>query len=299
MTEARKGVLAIACAATVWGLSGIFYHALSVVPPVELLCHRTLWSVVFFGAVLVVQRRGAEVRALLGRRRVLGVLAASAVLIAVNWLGFIWAVQNGQALEASLGYYIFPLFAVALGYLVLGERFTRLQSLAIGLAVLAVVVLTVGLGVAPWLALMLAATFASYGLIKQGVALGPVISVFVEMLILTPLALVWLWGVHEFGWTDIGGRVGGVFGHDPVASVMLALSGPLTGGPLILFSFAARRIPYATVGLVQYLNPTLQFAAAVLVLGERFTVWHAIAFPLIWVGLALYSWEGWRRAGAG
>ena len=207
--------------------------------------------------------------------------------------------QNGQALEASLGYYIFPLFAVALGYLVLGERFTRLQSLAIGLAVLAVVVLTVGLGVAPWLALMLAATFASYGLIKQGVALGPVISVFVEMLILTPLALVWLWGVHEFGWTDIGGRVGGVFGHDPVASVMLALSGPLTGGPLILFSFAARRIPYATVGLVQYLNPTLQFAAAVLVLGERFTVWHAIAFPLIWVGLALYSWEGWRRAGAG
>jgi len=299
MTEARKGVLAIACAATVWGLSGIFYHALSVVPPVELLCHRTLWSVVFFGAVLVVQRRGAEVRGLLGRRRVLGVLAASAVLIAVNWLGFIWAVQNGQALEASLGYYIFPLFAVALGYLVLGERFTRLQSLAIGLAVLAVVVLTVGLGVAPWLALMLAATFASYGLIKQGVALGPVISVFVEMLILTPLALVWLWGIHEFGWTDIGGRVGGVFGHDPVASVMLALSGPLTGGPLILFSFAARRIPYATVGLVQYLNPTLQFAAAVLVLGERFTVWHAIAFPLIWVGLALYSWEGWRRAGTG
>ena len=121
------------------------------------------------------------------------------------------------------------------------------------------------------------------------------ISVFVETLLLAPLALVWLWGMHRGAWTDLGGRSGGLFGHDLATSAMLAFSGPLTGTPLMLFSYAARRIPYATLGLVQYLNPTLQFLVAVAVFGEPFTRWHAIAFPLIWGGLALYSWDSWRQ----
>ena len=229
MTEVGKGVLAIAGAATIWGLSGIYYKALSAVPPLEVLSHRTLWSVVFFLIVLAVQGRMDEAVALLGRPRAWAPLVASAIMIALNWLLFIAAVQQGRALEASLGYYIFPLLAVSLGFLVLGERFTPVQSLAIGLAAVAVVVLTVGKGVAPWTALAIAGTFAAYGLIKNRVRMGPVVSVFVETLLLAPLALVWLWGMHTGAWTDIGGRSGGMFGRDWGTSAMLALSGPLTG----------------------------------------------------------------------
>jgi chloramphenicol-sensitive protein RarD len=283
MTEARKGVLAIVAAATIWGLSGIYYKALAAVPPLEVLSHRTLWSTVFFLGVLAAQGRVREAAGLLARPREWAPLVASAAMIAVNWLLFIAAVQQGRALEASLGYYIFPLLAVALGFLVLGERFTARQSAAIGLAAVAVVVLALGQGAAPWTALALAGSFGAYGLVKNRVRVGPVMSVFLETLLIAPLALLWL--------AALGG---GAFGRDWGTSLMLAFSGPLTGGPLMLFSFAARRIPYATVGLVQYLNPTLQFAVAVALFGEPFSVWHAVAFGLIWAGLALYSWGSWR-----
>lgn len=295
MSEARKGVLAMIAVAVIWGLSSIYYHALSAVPPLEVLSHRTIWSVCFLGAVLAAQRRLVEIRDVLLHPRLLLLLTVSAVTIAANWLLFIDAVQTGRALAASLGYYIFPLVAVMLGYLVLGERFTRIQSVAIGLAALAVVILTLGLGVAPWTALLIAGTFGIYGLVKKRVRVGPVASVLAETLLLTPLALVWLWGMHVGHWTDLGGRTGGLFGHDAWTTVGLVLTGPLTGGPLMLFSYAARRIPYSTLGLVQYLNPTLQFLVAVAVFGEPFTRWHAIAFPLIWTGLALYSLEAWRQ----
>lgn len=295
MSEARKGVLAMIAVATIWGLSSIYYHALQAVPPLEILSHRTLWSVVFLGAVLALQHRMSEIRAVLARPRLIGLLCISAVTIGANWLLFIDAVQTGRALASSLGYYIFPLFAVMLGYLVLGERFSRVQSIAIGLAALAVIILTLGLGVAPWTALAIAGTFGIYGLVKKRLPVGPVASVLVETLILAPAALVWLWGMHFAHWTDLGGRSGGLFGHDALTTLGLVLTGPLTGGPLILFSYAAQRIPYSTLGLVQYLNPTLQFLVAVLVFGEPFTHWHAIAFPLIWTALALYSLEAWRQ----
>lgn len=295
MTEARKGVLAIVGAATIWGLSTIYYRALSGVPPFEVLSHRTLWSAAFLGGVLLVQRRADEVRALFAQPRRLELLVASAIMVSTNWLCFIWAVQNGRALESSLGYYIFPLFAVALGYLLLGERFTRLQSRAIGLAALAVAALTWGLGVPPWLALLIAASFALYGYIKSQVPFGSALTVFVETLLLAPFAIAWLWGIAALGWTDFGGRGGSHFGQDGFTTALLVLSGPMTGVPLILFSYAARRIPYATLGLIQYLNPTLQFVVAVALFGEPFTPWHGLAFPLIWAGLALYSWGAWRQ----
>ena len=295
MSEGRKGVLAMVAATPVWGLSGLYFKALAAVPPLEMLSHRTLWSVVFLGTVLLVQRDGRALAALFRKPRLVGLLAVSAALIAANWLLFIHSVQTGQALEASLGYYVFPLCAVALGYLVLGERFTPVQRLAIGLAVTAVVVLAAGLGAAPWIALTLAATFSLYGLIKARIPRGSLLTVLVETLLLAPLALVWLWGVHRLGWHDIDGRAGGLFGSGLRTSLLLLCSGLLTGGPLLLFSYAAQRLPYATVGLLQYLNPTLQFAVAVAVFGEPFTPWHAFAFALIWTGLALYSWESLRR----
>lgn len=295
MTDGLKGVAAMATAATIWGLSGIFYRALSAVPPIEVLCHRTIWSVVFFGLVLGLQGRGTEIREALAQRRTWTTLGLSALLISTNWLGFIYAVQNGFALEASLGYYIFPLVAVALGCIVFGERFRPVQIVAIGLATLAVLTQALGLGHVPWLALLLAGTFGLYGLIKKRLRLGPTVSVFIETLILLPAALAFLAGIKAGLWTDLGGRTAGLLGNDVGTAALLILSGPLTAVPLMLFSRAARLISYASLGLVQYLNPTLQFAVAVLVFGEPFTRWDAIAFPLIWTGLALYSWEVWRQ----
>jgi chloramphenicol-sensitive protein RarD len=298
MTEARKGVLAMVVTATIWGLSGLYYKALQAVPPVEVLCHRTLWTVVFLGVLIAAQGRTGEAWRLLARPRAWAPLLVSAATIAANWLLFIAAVQQGRALEASLGYYIFPLLAVALGFAFLGERFSPAQAVAIAMAAAAVLVLTIGHGAAPWTAILIASTFAAYGLVKKRVLLGPMMSVFVETVILAPLALLWLWGLHSGHWTDLGGRPGGYFGHGLWVSAMLAFSGVITGGPLILFAYAARRIPYATLGLVQYLNPTLQFLVAVAACGEPFTRWHAVAFPLIWGGLAIYSWASWRQASA-
>jgi chloramphenicol-sensitive protein RarD len=295
MTEAPRGVLAMAAAASIWGLSSMYYKALSHVPPLELLSHRSLWSMAFFGIILMLQGRADDIRSALRDPVALRTLAISAAMISSNWFGFIYAVQFGQALEASLGYYIYPLLAVLVGYAVLKERFSRLQSLAIALAAAAVLILAAGLGTPPWIALWLAGTMPVYGLLKKRLALGPVLSVFLETLLLAPIALAWLFGVHMLDWPDVGGEAGGVFGRAWPTSLMLMASGPLTGGPLVLMSYAARRIGYGTLGLVQYLNPTLQFSVAVAVFGEPFTRWHALAFPLIWTGLALYSWESWRQ----
>ena len=295
MSNTRRGVLAMIVASVIWALSTFYYKGLSEVPPLEMLSHRLVWTVVFFALVLAAQGRAGEIGQLLARPREWRVLTVSAVTIAVNWLVFIHAVQAGHALEASLGYYVFPLFAIALGYLFLGEHYSRVQAVAIGLAAVAVLVLGIGLGTPPWAALILASSFAAYGLVKGQVRVGPVASVFIETLLLAPFALVFLWGASGGLWPDLDGRYGGIFGRDFGTSLLLVLAGPLTGVPLVLFSYAARRIPYSTVGLIQYLNPTIQFAIAVFAFGEPFTLWHAIAFPLIWAGLALYSWDTWRR----
>lgn len=293
MGEAQKGVLAMLAACCIWGLSGLYYKLVAHVPPLEVLSHRTLWSLVFFGIVLLFQRRFGQLGAAF--RHASGRVFLAAILISTNWFFFIWSVQSGHAVQASLGYYIFPLVAVMIGFLLLGERLTRGKWLAVALAGVAVAVLTWGLGVAPWISLVLAFTFGFYGLLKKGSAAGPVVSVTAEVLLLAPLALIWLWGVHTQGWSGLVGRAGGVFGHDLRDSLILMLSGPLTGGPLILFSYASRRVSLASIGLVQYVNPTLQFLVAVLAFREPFTGWHAAAFGLIWLALAIYSLESLRQ----
>ena len=295
MSDAAKGVLAMVAACTVWGLSALYYKLVAHVPPLEVLAHRTIWSAAFFGIALAVQGRLAEIAAVFAGRRVLLIVAASGLLISINWLVFIHSVQVGRAVEASLGYYIFPLVAVILGRLVLGERLSPVRWAAVVLAALAVGVLTWGLGVAPWISLVLAGSFGLYGLLKQRVPVGPVVSVTTEVLLIAPLALTWLWGRHAGYWDDPTGRAGAVFADGWRDSLLLAFSGVLTGGPLILFSYASKRLNYATQGLVQYVNPTLQFLVATLIFAEPFTRWHAMAFPLIWLALALYSLEALRR----
>lgn len=288
MSEAGKGILAIVGACTIWGLATLYYKAMAHVPPLEVLAHRTVWTLVFFGVLLAVQGRFGAVPALL-RGRLRGRVVLAAGIVAVNWGLFIWAIQAGHAVEASLGYYIFPLVTVCLGVLVLGERLSRGQGVAVGLACGAVLVLTWGLGVAPWVALALAFSFAPYMLIKKQLDAPVAVSVTAEVLLLLPLAVLWL------GLAQGGVVAGGWFGADAFTTWMLPLSGLITGGPLILFSWGAQRVRLSTLGLVQYLNPTLQALSAVLVFREPFTGWHAAAFAMIWGALALYSLEGWRQ----
>lgn len=280
LTPGAKGILALIGACTIWGLSPLYYHLLADVPPLEVLCYRTIWSLVFFAGLLALQGRLGQVGAALSHGRTLAVIVAAAVMISLNWFGFIYSISLGNALEASLGYYMFPLVAVVLGWFVFRESLSVAQIGAVLLAAAAVVLLTAGLGVAPWIALGLAGTFGAYGVLKKGLDLGGVVSVTAEVAVLAPLALLWLIfrgteiGDHPVNWSDMA---------------LLTLSGILTGLPLILFSYATRRVRLSTVGLVQYLNPTLQFVGAVLFFGNQLTVWHSIAFPMIWTALALYS----------
>ncbi len=298
MKTPPSGILAILAASTIWGLSGLFYKALAHVPPMEVLAHRTLWSLLLFAIILGVRGRLGAVLTVLKTPRTVAALALAALMISLNWGGYITSIQFNYALEASLGYYFFPLMVVLLGALFLGERFSLGQGLALGLMALAVLVLTFGLGTPPWIALFLASTFGIYALIKKQVDAGPMVSVFVEVLILAPIAAIWLFGAHRYGWATVA-RPSGWFGSSWQDSILLVLTGPMTAGPLILFSYAAQRVRLSTVGLIQYLNPSLQFAVAAVVFAEPVTRWHAMALPLIWAALALYYFETKRREASG
>lgn len=293
MTEAAKGVLAIVAACVIWGFATLYYKAMSHVPPLEVLAHRGVWTLVFFGLVLWLQGRWGEVWALLaGPDR--GRVAFISAIVALNWGLFIYAIQAGFAVEASLGYYILPLVTVVMGVVILGESLSLFQGLAVALAAMAVAVLTWGLGVAPWMALALAFSFAPYLLVKKQMKAAAVVSVTAEVLLILPFALIWLWGAHVEGWQAFG-RAGGLFGADLYSTLMLPVTGLITGLPLVLFSWGAQRVRLSTLGLVQYLNPSLQAVSAVLVMGEPFTRWHGLAFAMIWAGLAVYSAEAWRH----
>lgn len=285
MTQTVKGVLAIAAAASIWGLSSIYYKLVAHVPPLEVLAHRTLWSFVFFALILTLQGRIATLWSLLASRQVVQV-ALAAIMISINWFFFIFSVQTGRALGASLGYYIFPLVAVLLGVVIFRERVGMLRGVAVGLALAAVLILTVGLGVAPWISLVLAFSFGFYGVVKKGLDAGPVASVTGEVALLAPLALGWL----AWLWSR-----GAAIGTSAPDLALLMFSGFLTGLPLILFSYAARRLSFGFLGLMQYINPTLQFLVAAFIFGEMVTRWHLVALPLIWTALAIYSVATFRQ----
>ncbi|MGP6085392.1 EamA family transporter RarD [Antarctobacter jejuensis] len=281
MSPTTKGILLMIGACTIWGLSPIYYKLLVHVPPLELLAHRTVWSFVVFAGLLAVQGRLGQLRGVVGRIRPLVITAIAALMVTANWFLFILSVQIGQVRETSLGYYTVPLVAVLLGVVVLRERLSALQWVAVGLAALAVAQLTWGLGTAPWIALILAVTFGIYGLVKKRLSAGAVVTVTAEVLLLAPLGLLWL--------VTLEAQDKAVFGDDLYTSALLIFSGFLTALPLILFSAAAQRVSMSTLGLLQYVNPTLQFFCAVVLFGEPLTPWHITAFVLIWIALALYS----------
>lgn len=293
MPKAQQGVAAVVLGCVIWGFAPIYYKTMAQVPPLEMLSHRGLWTLALFAAILWGQGRLAEVGALL-RGPQAGRVVLAGGIIALNWGIFIWAIQAGHAVESSLGYYILPLVSVVMGVALLGERLAGLQGLAVMLAAAAVGVLTWGLGVAPWIALALAFSFAPYLLIKKAMQASALVSVTAEVLVIAPFALALLVAVHWGGWQEFG-RSGGFFGRDLYNSLMLPVTGLISGIPLMLFSWGAQRVRLSTLGLVQYLNPSLQAFSAVVIMAEPFTRWHGVAFAMIWAALAVYSAAGLRQ----
>lgn len=269
-----------------WGLMPLYFRLIGGVPATQVLAHRVLWSVALLLIVVAALRRFGAIRAA-ATPRVLGALAASAVLIAVNWLVYIWAVQHAHVLEASLGYYINPLVNVALGVLVLGERVRPVQGAAVALAAAGVGVMALG-GGALWISLTLAMSFGFYGLIRKLVAIDALGGLLVETAVLAPLAALVLARAAAAG--------EGAFGADPRLDALLVASGVITAVPLLLFAAAARRLRYATVGLLQYIGPTIQFGLAITLFGEPLRTVHLWTFGLIWTGCAIYAWDTLRAS---
>jgi chloramphenicol-sensitive protein RarD len=267
----------------------LVFHHLGDVAPLEVLAHRIVWSL---AVVLVLLRwRGPHgwVRPLLERPRELGRLASASVLVATNWLVYIWAVDHDHVVEAALGYYINPLLTVGLGVVLLGERLRRPQVVALSFGVASVVVLTAALGRPPWIALVLAASFGGYGFQKKAVTLPATASLAVETALLAPLALVGLVIAETRGTAAFGD---GSVGRD----VVLASLGIVTAVPLLLFGVAAQRIPLSLLGLLQYLTPTGQLLCGVLVLGESLTTERLVGFVLVWIALTVLAIDAWATA---
>lgn len=281
--RAARGVALGLAAYLVWGFFPIYFKQLAAVPPFEVLCHRIVWSVAFLLPLCALCGKGGELRTVLGDRRSLGLLAVTTLLIAGNWLVFIFAVTSGRILESSLGYFINPLVNALLGRLFLGERMRRAQRLAILLAAGGVLLRTAQVGAPPWIALFLAFSFGLYGLLrKRAGAIDPIVGLTVETALLAlPAVAVLLFGLAH-------GR-GALPATDPSVNLLLPLSGAVTAIPLILFAAAAQRLRLTTVGFLQYITPTLHLLIAVLLYGEPFTLASLGAFALIWGGIALYT----------
>lgn len=285
----RRGYILGLTAYITWGLFPLYFKAIAAVPSVEIIVQRVLWSALCGSILLMLWKHPGWWQELRNNPRRLAVLTLSGSLIAVNWLTYVWAINNGRMLEASLGYYINPLVNVLLGMLLLGERLRRLQWLAVGLAVVGVAQQVWQVGSLPWVSLVLALTFAFYGLIRKQAPVAALPGLVVETWLLVPVALGWMlfnpsavsaqsefWATPEAWW--------------------LAATGPVTVLPLICFNAAARHLPYTTLGFLQYVAPTLVLGLAVWVFGEQLSSTTLLAFGFIWAGLAVYSVDIWLRS---
>jgi chloramphenicol-sensitive protein RarD len=278
----KKGVLAGLGAYLMWGLFPLYWKWLQTVPALQILGHRMVWSLIFVAGVLALQRDRDWLRSVLRQRKTLLVYTLAAVLLSCNWFIYIWAVNAGFIVETSLGYFINPLVNVLLGVIFFKEKLRRAQSGAAILAGAGVLYLTFDYGRLPWIALALAFSFASYGLLKKTAPLNATRSFTIETMVMFLPAAVYL-AVQEFNGT-------GAFGHQGwLVTLLLVLAGPVTSIPLILFGIAARRIPLSMIGFLQYLAPTLQFLIGVFIFYESFPPSRLLGFSLIWAALLIYS----------
>jgi chloramphenicol-sensitive protein RarD len=280
MSNERRGTLLGLASYVMWGMFPLYWPLLEPGGALEILGHRILWSLVFVVLVLVAARRG--VRDLPQDRRARGLLAIASALIGVNWGVFIWAVNHGHVLESSLGYFINPLVSVALGVIVLGERLRRVQWVAVGIATLGVVVLAVDAGGFPWIALTLAFSFGTYGLVKKVVGVGPVEGLVVETAILVPLALGYL------VWLTIDGK-STFTSHGADHTLLLMSGGAVTAVPLMFFAAAVAAAPLSRLGVLFYINPMIQFVIGTFVRHEPLGAGRLIGFVIVWVALIVFT----------
>jgi chloramphenicol-sensitive protein RarD len=281
-------LLAAALAYTLWGLFPLYFRQLQHVGALEIVLHRSIWALAFVLVLLAATRRFGWLGPVLRDRRQLARFSLSALLLSCNWLVYVWAVNHDQVIDASLGYFINPLVSVLLGFVVLRERLRLLQWLAVALAAAGVLWLTVQAGQPPWIALTLALSFGFYGLLRKTATLGALEGLALETLLLAPFAataLVW------WAWRNESSVAPG----DAVTWLWLLMSGPLTAVTLLLFASGARRLKLATLGLMQYISPTLQFALGVWLFKEPFTAARLAGFGAIWLGLAIYTGEAVRQ----
>ena len=282
--DAGRGLLLGTLAYALWGAFPLYWPLLEPAGAIEILAHRIVWSAVTMVLIVALWRRTPSLRAVVADRRVMWLLALAAVVISVNWATYIWGVNNGRVVEASLGYFINPLVTVLMGVLILGERLRRLQWIAMGVATLAVVVLAVDYGRPPWVALVLAFSFGTYGLAKKQAGVGAVESLTVETFLLAPLAAAYL------GWLASNGA-SHFTSEGPAHSVLITTAGIVTAVPLMLFGAAAIRVPMVTLGLLQYLAPIIQFALGVLLFREDMPLGRWIGFGLVWLALVVFTVE--------
>lgn len=288
VVERRHGVAALMGAFTIWGFLPLYLHSLRGVPPTQIMAHRLVWCSLFVLGWLGARGELASVVDALRNAPTRWVLAASALLISLNWLTYVWAVSQGHVVEASLGYFINPLVNVVLGVALLRERLSRSRWVAVALAGCGVVYLTWVAGRPPWIAIVLALSFGGYGLLRKTVPVDALVGLCAETLLIAPLGVAYLLFVEESG-------VGALHRAPPLVWALLPLGGPLTAIPLALFAFGARRVPYSTVGIVQYIGPSLQLLLGVLLYREPFTMSRAVGFAMIWVALGVYGSDGLVR----
>lgn len=277
----RAGLAFGLAAYGLWGVLPIYFEAIRAVPAVDIVAHRVLWSLPFLAVLVVVGGGRAKVRAAIRRPRTIAMLTLTALLIGTNWLLYVYAVTSGHILAASFGYYLNPLANVLLGRFVLREKLSGLQWTAVGIAAAGIVILAAGALSQLWLSLALCVTFALYGLFRKIVPADPLTGLAVETALLFPLAIAWL------GWMALASQP--IFGSSTRDLELLLLAGIISTTPLLLFVAAAKRLAYSTMGMLQFIAPTLQFLIAVLLYREPVTMAHVIAFPAIWAALVLYA----------
>jgi chloramphenicol-sensitive protein RarD len=280
----NPGILYAGLAYVIWGLFPLYFKQIAAISPPDVLAHRIVWSVLFVMLMLAVKRHWEWIRPALRQRRVVATFALTSVLLSANWLTYIWAVTHDHVVDASLGYFITPLVNVLLGYTVLKERLRPAQWTAVALAAAGVLWLAIQGGQFPWIALVLACTFGTYGLLRKTAALGPLEGLTLETGVLLPPALAFL------AWSLGSGRTQFPTGSG-VIDLMLVGIGPITAVPLLLFAAGARRIRLSTLGLLQYIGPSIQFGLGVWLYREPFTGPRVIGFALIWTALLIYSAE--------
>ncbi|KKC35686.1 hypothetical protein WH87_16365 [Devosia epidermidihirudinis] len=289
VNEARNGVLAALLAYSAWGFLPLLFRELHSVNSVMIVAERTVWSLVLLSIILIFTKGYGEVRALFADRRRATMTLVSAVLLAANWLLYVWAVESGQVLEASFGYFINPLVNVVMGMVLLGERQNKLQTISIVIATIGIGIQALGLGNVPYVALGLALTFGFYGYFRKTAQLGPASGLFAETVMLAPFALAYV--IFNIATTGIGAH------GDPYLMFMLILTGPATAIPLLLFAFAVRRLRLTTIGMFQYIAPSIQFLVAIFLFGEHLNGLRLFSFALIWLSLMVFSYDSFRRRG--